>query len=219
MEPESGSISRVASVMETQQQRGLNRGHLIGISLFVLCGLTLLSHNQIIGGLNYGTTACEKARVLPTISSNAYDFDIAKRESLGFFDDIPSQTWLRMKDKVKDMSPNFNKFYLPFTEGRTDRRVKKPGNFYQNNYEPDFVCQHEKRIGRLGDGGKWICDPHRITDQEDCLVYSVGSNNDFSFEQSVLDKIGHHCEIHTVSVCHCMILFQQSRVHHDEYSL
>ena len=77
---------------------------------------------------------------------------------------------------------------------------KKPGNFYQNNYEPDIVCQHERRIGRLGDGEKWICDLHRISDQKDCLVYSVGSNtNEFSFEEAVLDKIGHHCEIHTVS--------------------
>lgn len=136
---------------------------------------------------------------LKTPISNNNDFDVAKRESLGFFDDIPSRTWDRMKTKVKDMSPNFNKFYLPFKEGRgpAHNRVKKPGNFYQNNYEPDFVCQHERRIGRLGDGGKWICDPHRISDQEDCLVYSVGSNNDFSFEQSVLDEIGPHCEIHT----------------------
>ena len=56
-------------------------------------------------------------------------------------------------------------------------------------------CNHIKH--RLGDGGKWICDPHRITEQDECLVYSIGSNNDFSFEQSVLDNIGHHCEIHT----------------------
>jgi len=133
---------------------------------------------------------------LPPVSTNSNNADVAKRESLGFFDDIPSPTWDRMKAKVKDMSPNFNTYYLPFKDGG-DARVRKPGTFYQNNYEPDFVCQHERRIGKLGDGGKWICDPHRISDQEECLVYSVGSNNDFSFEQAVLDKIGHHCEIHT----------------------
>jgi hypothetical protein len=42
-----------------------------------------------------------------------------------------------------------------------------------------------------------ICDPHRIRQQESCLVYSVGSNNDFSFEAAVLQSIGSHCEIHT----------------------
>jgi hypothetical protein len=42
-----------------------------------------------------------------------------------------------------------------------------------------------------------VCDPHRISQQETCLVYSVGSNNDFSFEAAVLENIGKHCEIHT----------------------
>jgi hypothetical protein len=42
-----------------------------------------------------------------------------------------------------------------------------------------------------------ICDPHRIRQQESCLVYSVGSNNDFSFEAAILQSIGSHCEIHT----------------------
>jgi len=179
----------------------------------MMCGLTLWSQSRFVG-FNDSITAATKDSILPT---NNNDFHVAKRESLGFFDDIPSRTWDRMKEKVKDMSPNFNPFYLPFREGRSGippriyNRPKKPGNFYQNNYEPDFVCQHERRIGKLGDGGKWICDPHRISHQKDCLVYSVGSNNDFSFEEAVLDKIGHHCEIHTVSaflydLCSLLIL-------------
>ena len=170
-----------------------------GIPLVMLCGLTVWSQSRLIGLFNDSITAATKESTLPRDSN---DFHIAKRESLGFFDDIPSRTWDRMKEKVKDMSPNFNTFYLPFKEGRS-WRAKLPGNFYQNNYEPDFVCQHERRIGKLGDGGKWICDPHRISYQKDCLVYSVGSNNDFSFEEAVLDKIGHHCEIHTVSTYLC----------------
>lgn len=99
------------------------------------------------------------------------------------------------------MSPNFNTWYLPHVDSegkpRGDNRNRQPGYFYQSHYEPDFVCQYERRIGKLGDGGKWICDPHRIAHQKDCLVYSVGSNNDFSFEEAVLRDIGPHCEIHT----------------------
>eukprot|EP00985_Skeletonema_marinoi_P019046 scaffold10804_cov129-Skeletonema_marinoi.AAC.1 len=145
---------------------------IIGIPLVMMCGLTLWSQSRFVG-FNDSITAATKDSILPT---NNNDFHVGKRESLGFFDDIPSRTWDRMKEKVKDMSPNFNPFYLPFREGRSGippriyNRPKKPGNFYQNNYEPDFVCQHERRIG---------------------------SNNDFSFEEAVLDKIGHHCEIHT----------------------
>ena len=42
--------------------------------------------------------------------------------------------------------------------------------------------------GRMGDGPKWVCDPHRIK-PKDCLVYSFGSNNNFFFEESVLREI------------------------------
>jgi len=52
-------------------------------------------------------------------------------------------------------------------------------------------------LGGTGDGPKWVCDPHRLTAQKDCLVYSVGSNNNFEFEKSVYNDIGPHCEIHT----------------------
>jgi hypothetical protein len=46
-----------------------------------------------------------------------------------------------------------------------------------------------------GDGQKWVCDPHRIASQESCIVYSVGSNGDFSFELGI-QKIAPRCEIH-----------------------
>jgi len=129
------------------------------------------------------------------------DFVLANVESLGFLDDISSTTWNLMKKKVSDISPNYNTWCLPHkdSEGkeRGDKRNKNPFFFYQNHYEPDFVCQHERRIGKLGDGGKWICDPHRISNQDSCLVYSIGSNNDFSFEEAVFTEISSDCEIHT----------------------
>lgn len=81
-------------------------------------------------------------------------------------------------------------------EGRT---------FYQCHYEPTFGCALEERIGNFGDGGKWVCDPVRIRSkakepQGGCLVYSVGSNGDFSFETSVHQEISSRCEIHTVDM-------------------
>ena len=146
--------------------------------------------------------ACNRSSSSSSSSSSFDpDFEIAARESFGFFDDISSSDWSKLKEKVRMMSPNFNSWYLPHVDSegkpRGDNRNRKPGYFYQNHYEPDFVCRYERRIGKLGDGGKWICDPHRIAQQKDCLVYSVGSNNDFSFEEAVLREIGPHCEIHT----------------------
>ena len=47
--------------------------------------------------------------------------------------------------------------------------------------------------------GKWICDPHRIAKQQKCLVYSIGSNGDTSFEQGIKKELP-NCEIHTFDI-------------------
>jgi len=54
-------------------------------------------------------------------------------------------------------------------------------------------CTDVERIGRPGDGGKWICKDH--IKQGACVIYSLGSSNEFSFEQDAKDRLG--CEVHT----------------------
>jgi len=161
-------------------------------TIFALVAITIIRNLYFIS---------RNLNQFPSIAENDSDFALANRESLGFLDDISSAHWNLMKKKVSEMSPNYNAWCIPHMDSkgnkRGDKRNKQPFWFYQNHYEPDFVCQHERRIGKLGDGGKWICDPHRISKQDSCLVYSVGSNNDFSFEEYVFKEIGSHCEIHT----------------------
>lgn len=40
-----------------------------------------------------------------------------------------------------------------------------------------------------------MCDPEKLRSNPACLVYSVGSNNEFSWESAILN-IAPHCEIH-----------------------
>ncbi|CAF2874970.1 unnamed protein product [Rotaria sp. Silwood2] len=78
-----------------------------------------------------------------------------------------------------------------------ENMMKRQSNiFFLTNWEPNFHCSHARRVGRMGDGGKWVCDPYRLKSRLDCLVYSVGSNGDFSFEVD-MKKTMPHCEIHT----------------------
>ena len=127
------------------------------------------------------------------LHGSSLSYDMAKKESEGFFDDISDHEWLMLKQKVNGMYPNTLSRKHP-SELRDKEILAK--DFFQGYFEPDFSCRHERRIGRNGDGGKWLCDPHRLQNKS-CLVYSVGSNGDVSFEQAVFDEIGPHCEIHT----------------------
>ena len=64
-------------------------------------------------------------------------------------------------------------------------------------FEPDFDCITKTRVGStfFGDGPKFMCDVE-VMPGKDCLVYSVGSNGDFSFEKAIHRRFG--CETHTL---------------------
>ena len=67
-------------------------------------------------------------------------------------------------------------------------------------FEPEWNCEDEVRLGSeivsSGDGPKFVCGSDVLASTEDCIVYSIGSNYDFSFEYAV-NRIAPQCEIHT----------------------
>jgi hypothetical protein len=67
----------------------------------------------------------------------------AKRavESNNFFTDISEEDWERLKRIGRGIQPN--------TLGDPMAAVG-PHQWYQENYEPEFSCQFEQRIGRKG---------------------------------------------------------------------
>lgn len=73
--------------------------------------------------------------------------------------------------------------------------------FNYDVFEPTYTCHTETRRGKpIGDGGKYVCgEPQYFRGKEEaerrCLVYSVGSNGDKSFEEDVGKNFG--CEVHT----------------------
>ena len=75
--------------------------------------------------------------------------------------------------------------------------------FWGHNFYPSFTCSYQYKVGNF-----MVCDPHRIAkaaygdvsgpvDRKDCLVYSVGSDGIFDFEDAVLRDVSSDCEIHT----------------------
>jgi len=67
-------------------------------------------------------------------------------------------------------------------------------------FEPEWNCEDEVRLGSAivssGDGPKFVCGKDVLASTEDCVIYSIGSNYDFSFEYAV-NRIAPQCEIHT----------------------
>ena len=130
----------------------------------------------------------KRAALVSVTNSEQSKYALAFEESNGFFTDIAESDWKLLKERQRSSTFCY--------KNDCKKWVNQPSKWYQVNFEPTFTCQHEMRLGGLGDGPKWVCDPHRIA-KDDCLVYSIGSYNNFDFEESVLRDISKNCEIHT----------------------
>lgn len=119
------------------------------------------------------------------------DFALASNDSFGFFDDIPSKDW----EWKRDLARNTKHQLIPSKEAKAIENLDEVGRWYTNNWHPYFTCPQEQLIGTVGDGHKYVCDPHRLKKLDDCLVYSVGSDGEFSFEDA-LYALAPNCEIH-----------------------
>ncbi|KZT54622.1 hypothetical protein CALCODRAFT_499558 [Calocera cornea HHB12733] len=65
------------------------------------------------------------------------------------------------------------------------------GNYWTvwDFFLPSFDCQHYvERIGRMGDGGKWVCGMDIIAKKANPVVYSFGVAEDSSFEAAMLER-------------------------------
>ncbi|UJR28677.1 hypothetical protein I4U23_009906 [Adineta vaga] len=92
---------------------------------------------------------------------------------------------------------------IDHTQHQRNRISEERYLFFQDNWEPTIHCAFERRIGKPGDGGKWICDIHRFKEliDSELLIYSFGSNDEFSFESAVKKKLP-SADIHTFDSGH-----------------
>ncbi len=149
----------------------------------------------------------------PLRNPNKADYELAYIESNGFFTDIPSHIWNQKKVRVHNQ-PKHNDEQLGLRSKFLNRN--HPGTWYQHNWEAEFTCPHETKVGGVSENSKWVCDPHRLNQKDvfigeiskvakdDCLVYSFGRGSiitgsfDFAFEVNLLKLLGGpgSCEVH-----------------------
>ena len=95
-------------------------------------------------------------------------FESANRQSFGFFYDIPESNWKRLQqifnEHVNHLHPEKPFVYHPQSQEHqsipqvyVNRRGHSGWNsyaaWYQSNYEPNFSCPFERRIGGTGQSG------------------------------------------------------------------
>ena len=122
-------------------------------------------------------------------NSHHHHTDLASIATGNFYNDIKNKDWaIKMAIHCAASNPTLQ---------RKDDTLTLASSFYHTNYEPTWSCGFEEKLGERGDGGKWICDPHRISKQKQkCLAYSIGSNNQYDFEEAINRHVP-GCEIHT----------------------
>ncbi|XP_071091621.1 probable methyltransferase-like protein 24 isoform X1 [Haliotis cracherodii] len=57
------------------------------------------------------------------------------------------------------------------------------------------LCRNIVRLGKLKDGGWEVCHDQQYRPPNNCLVYSAGIKNDFSFDDAIAKQYG--CEVHS----------------------
>mmetsp|Transcript_2239 Transcript_2239/g.4099 ORF Transcript_2239/g.4099 Transcript_2239/m.4099 type:complete len:360 (-) Transcript_2239:46-1125(-) len=138
-----------------------------------------------------------------TSKSSSDDYQLAKSQSFGFFNDIPTQHWRTLQTYHAKLFPNYYQNLLKYSHGPKDKgnipKLRNANMWYGQNFQVEFICPLARRLpsDSMADGPKWVCNPHRLAQQKDCLIYSVGSNGKAEFEKAVIEEIGDHCEVHT----------------------
>jgi hypothetical protein len=63
--------------------------------------------------------------------------------------------------------------------------VARPGRDAYDDAPPLYPCRPIQRVGGASDGGKLVCNVLQL--RAPCIVYSLGSNLDFSFESAIVE--------------------------------
>lgn len=62
--------------------------------------------------------------------------------------------------------------------------------------EPEYSCDIDLRVGNvIGDGAQFVCNPHHIQEQAQCLYYGFGVDNNIAFEKALPSVV--QCDMHT----------------------
>ena len=195
---ERAYVNRTIALIEHEVERTAVEWHGAGASARSSTTAEDKWHGEEDAATSATTGAVTSFPIFPSEVDNAISFQLANDQSFGFFDDISAAEWQRMQEIHQRRFPNYNPHSGMHWRDR-------PRYWYGMNFVEEFSCRHSERVPQEQelDGEKWVCDPHRIRQQQSCLVYSVGSSGNVLFEKGIKDQIGEHCESKYFICCAC----------------
>jgi hypothetical protein len=169
--------------------------------IIIACSIVFLSFDELRRALVLDIPHNTLGANVPAGST----FQLASQQSFGFFDDIGEDLWRQSQRIHARLFPNYYKpgNLTQYSNGINDKgkvpALRNSAHWNGQNFQEEFHCPAAQRIPADSalDGPKWVCDPHRISRQPSCLVYSIGSNGNVMFEKGIKEEIGEFCEIHT----------------------
>lgn len=97
-----------------------------------------------------------------TAVDDIVDYQLAYDQSFGFFDNVPTDEW-KIHQQIhteynKHKNPSNPLEWVPGHSTSKNIAFNSARAFYQGNYDPNFSCAFERRVGGNGngDGPKWV---------------------------------------------------------------
>ena len=188
-------------------------------STAVVCGQGLQSYSSSdLESLSFNSPPITRSSSSSSSSNSDYDdYELARTQSFGFFDDIPSKQWKILQNIHYESFPNYytkstttidstkvNPHYndpiilQQYSNTMNDKRNTKNQLKYSNwwngeNFQIEFHCPMMRRVPSTSqaDGPKWVCDLHRL------ISNNVSSNVDKSSNDSKSSKSKSECLIYS----------------------
>jgi len=128
-----------------------NKRRFVVISIILVVGIT--QQTLLWSSEDYSNYIQSQFVVARDCSNNSSikSLHLANSESFGLLTDINDESWRQRKIRVIESLQHNHRY-------PENPRVNSynPAAWYQENFEPNFSCPHERRIGPMGYGGKWV---------------------------------------------------------------
>ena len=197
------------------------RFRLFPILCFILLVVSLLDHRILSEPQVPQTPSSTTTTTTKAVSSNKEDFEEKKKKEkkkkvTDTLDDEEGQPRMQQQSAAALLQDSFetvrqrvtswkNRLPQHYETAQTKEGMNKHTHDRFFPFEPMATCRDLQEVGRdpktkqgeFDDDSKMICgmSDDEVFQQEGCIIYSIGGNNEWQFEEDLLKRT--KCDIHT----------------------